>query len=137
MRVDWAIPCRFVEVQQPFGATIVGAGADVVQVPQIPSPVQLLFAVRYIGLEEDLDGEAVHPFGCRMYKPDGEKVGEQGGQLTATATLRVPGYAVELIVPQALVFGAEEYGTYSFEFSIDDHNLRVPIHVVEPQPPTT
>lgn len=135
MQVDWAIPCRFVEVQQPYGATIVGAGSDLVMLPQVPAPVQVLFAVRYVGMEEDLDGEAEHPFACRIYQPNGQKVGEQGGRLKAIASLRVSGYAADLIVPAAVVLDVREYGTYSVEFSIDDSNRRVPIHVVPPQEP--
>lgn len=130
MRVDWAIPCRYVEVQQGSGATIIGAGADVAAVPSVPMVLQLLFAVRYVGAPDELDGEARHEIACRIFNPSGAQAGEQTGALTAQATQIVPGYVAELIIPTAVVLEATEYGTYGFEFSIDESHERVPVHIV-------
>jgi hypothetical protein len=132
VRVDWAIPCRYAEVQQGAGATIVGAGADVAIVPDPPAVVQLLFAVRYVGPPDELDGETEHPVACRIFNPKGDRIGEQRGGLRAEGTPLVAGYATELIVPTTIVLEAQEHGTYAFEFSIDDHEIQVPIHIIEP-----
>lgn len=129
MRVDWAIPCRFAEVHQG-GATIVGAGCDVVPVPETPTPVQVLFAVRYGGSPDELDGETAHVIGCRIFNPAGAMVGEQTGEVTAKVDQIVPGYVADLTVPTGVVIDAREFGTYGVEFSIDDQRLRVPIHVI-------
>lgn len=134
VRVDWAIPCRYVEVHQHGGATIVGAGADVVVVPEVPAPVQVLFAVRYVGDPEELDGETPHPIACRIFNPDGDMVGEQTGQVQAQVAQTIPGYVAELTVPSGVVIDARELGTYGVEFSIDGDDRRVPIHVIQPAP---
>jgi hypothetical protein len=132
VRVDWAIPCRFVEVQPQSGATIVGAGADVVHVPSVPTPVQVLFAVRYVGAPEEVNGETAHSIVCRIFNPVGDRVDEQTGQLMAHGTQMIPGYVAEIIVPSGVVIDAQQFGTYGVEFSIDEDTLRrVPIHVVE------
>jgi hypothetical protein len=135
VRVDWAIPCRYVEVAAQGGATIVGAGADLIQIPEAPAPVQVLFAVRFVGAPEELD-DMMHPVAARIFNPNGQMMGEQAGQITVAGTLRVPGYAAELTVPMGVVIDAREFGTYSVEFEIDGDTRRVPIHIVEPIQPT-
>jgi hypothetical protein len=132
MRVDWAIPCRYVEVQPPGGATIVGAGADVVPVPEVPVAVQMLFAVRYVGAPDELDGQTTHPVATRVFDSRGEQMGEETGDATVEIEgIIVPDYVAELIVPSSVVIDAREFGTYSVEFAIDGHSRRVPIHIVE------
>ncbi|MGN6371525.1 MAG: hypothetical protein ACTHM1_00820 [Solirubrobacteraceae bacterium] len=130
MKVDWAIPCRFAEVHQG-GATIVGAGCDVVPVQGTPTPIQVLFAVRYVGAPDELDGATEHAIGCRIFNPAGEKVGEQAGEIKAKVDQLVPGYVADVTIPTGLVIEAQEFGTYGIEFWIDDHSLRVPIHVIQ------
>jgi len=131
VRVDWAIPCRYVEVTPGTGATIVGAGADVAFVPELPAPIQLLFAVRYVGAPDELEGEIAHPIVCRIFNPAGKFLGEQRGNLTAQATQLVAGYVAELIIPTAVVLNAESFGSYRLEFGIDESELPVPIHIIQ------
>ena len=130
MKVDWAIPCRFAEVHQG-GATIVGAGCDVIPLPETPAAVQVLFAVRYVGAPDELDGQTAHVIGCRIFNPAGEMVGEQTGEVRAQVAQIVPGYVADLTIPTGVVVDAREFGSYGIEFLIDDHSLRVPIHVIE------
>jgi len=134
VRVDWAIPCRYVEVQQGGGATIIGAGVDAILLPEVPSPVQILFAVRFVGAPDELDGDTLHQLAVRIYNPQGERVGEQTGQLTARLLQFVPGYLAEIVIPSAVVIEAREFGTYGVEFAIDRDERRVPIHVLQAQP---
>jgi hypothetical protein len=133
LQVQWAIPCRYVELAQG-GATIVGAGADIAVLPQLPVPAQLIFAVRYVGSPEEFDGSA-HPMGCRIFDPHGNALGEQSTVLTAEAAQLVPGYVFEMIVPTAVVLEVKEYGTHRFQFFIDDDTLNVPMHCVSEIPP--
>jgi hypothetical protein len=120
-----------VEVAQQRGATIVGAGADLVQVPEVPTPMPVLFAVRFVGAPEELDGSTPHPVVARIYNPDGALAGEQAGQIAGDITQVVPGYAAELTLPMGVVIDVQQFGTYSVEFEIDGDTRRVPIHVVE------
>jgi hypothetical protein len=130
VRVDWAIPCRYVEVGTPGGATIIGAGADAALLPH-PAPVQVLFAVRFVGAPDELDGETGHPIACRIFNPAGELAGEQRAELKAGVTQLVPGYLAEVIIPMGVVIDAREFGTYHIEFAIDSDQRRVPFHVLE------
>jgi len=130
VRVDWAIPCRYAEIQ-PGGATIVGAGADVVVVPAVPAPVQILFTVRFIGAPEELDGETPHPTAVRLFDPDGEALGEQVGQIVSDVKQLVPGYVADVTIPMGVVIDAQRVGTYAVEFEIDGDSKRVPVHVME------
>lgn len=131
MRVNWAIPCRYAEVHQQ-GATIIGAGADLLTVPQLPAPVQALFVVRFVGDPDELDGETPHPTVVRLFDPHGQTIGEQTGELVGGVRQIVPGYVAEMIIPMGVVIDAREAGAYGVEFEIDGDALRVPIHVLEP-----
>jgi hypothetical protein len=132
VRVDWAIPCRYAEVQPGRGATIIGAGTDVVIAPHIPAPMQVLFAVRFVGEANELDGEMSHPVVCRIFAPSGDPIGEQTAGLTVDAQQIVPGYLADVTIPMGIVIETQTYGTYHVEFEIDGHSQRVPIHVINP-----
>jgi hypothetical protein len=130
VRINWAIPCRYAEVQQQ-GATIVGAGADLVVVPELPAPVGVLFAIRFVGDPEELDGVTPHKTVVRLFDPDGASMGEQEGQIIGGPVQQVVvGYLAEVIIPMGVVIDAQRDGSYSVEFEIDGDRLRVPIHVV-------
>jgi hypothetical protein len=136
VRVDWAIPCRYAEVHPQGGATIIGAGTDALVVPTLPSPGQILFAVRLVGAPEELDGTTSHAVLCRLFRPNGESMGEQRAELGASVTQLVSGYLADVTLPIGVVLEITEYGTYDIEFQIDDSPpLRVPIHVIEPSTP--
>jgi len=134
VRVAWAIPCRYAEVQPGGGATIVGAGSDVLIVEGVPAQLHVLFAVRFVGAPDELDGELSHPVGCGIYSPDGELAGEQTSMLQGDINQLVPGFVAEVTVAMATDIEATELGSYGVEFAIDGNALRVPIHVVEADP---
>ncbi len=136
MKVDWAIPCRYVEVQSGGGATIVGAGADLVRVLEFPCPVQVLFAVRFLVAPDELEVGAQHGVACRSFNAKGEQIGELSGELSVgEVTQQVPGYIAEIIVPMAARIEAREAGTYRFEFEVDGDVRGVPVHIFEADPP--
>jgi hypothetical protein len=49
VRIQWAMPCRAIDLSQaePGIVTIRGAGIDVVLVPELPHPVALIVAARF------------------------------------------------------------------------------------------
>lgn len=98
----------------------------------MPAAVQILFAVRYVGDPDELDGETAHEIACRIYDPDGTQVGEQTARLSAGVEQHVPGYVAAIVVPTGIVLEIQRLGTYGVEFSIDDHDLRIPVHAVAP-----
>jgi hypothetical protein len=135
VRVDWAIPCRYVETT-PSGATIVGAGADLFGILQVPAAVPVLFAVRFVGSPDELDGTASHPIICRIYDPDGEQRGEQRVDFGGTATMLVADFAAQIVIPIGIVLDVQRFATYSVEFEIDGTTpVRVPIHMVQATAP--
>lgn len=73
MRIEWAIPARYVEVNQGL-ATIVGAGANVFTVPDFPAGIGLMVAVKIVAAEGDTDE---HVFGNRVLGPDVAAVTER------------------------------------------------------------
>jgi hypothetical protein len=132
VHVEWAIPCRYAEVQAGSGATIVGAGSDLMRAAELPAAAQILFVVRFVGAPEELDGTTAHPIACRLYTPAGDLMGEQRADLTSAVTQVVPGYVADVTMPIGVVLEADEYGSYRVEFQIDDSApLRVPFHIVE------
>jgi hypothetical protein len=130
VKVDWAIPCRYVEVPTG-GATIVGAGADLVVIAAVPAAVPVLFAVRFVGDPDELDGETQHAVACRLFDPDGNLMGAQEGQIVSDVEQIVPGYLADVTMPMGVVIDAKRFGTYGVEFEIDGHAARVPVHVVQ------
>ena len=52
MRIDWAVTCRYAESDGTLG-TIVGAGADVIEVVMLPQPVAMMLAVRLAAPAEE------------------------------------------------------------------------------------
>jgi hypothetical protein len=101
--------------------------------PTLPPAVQLLFAVRFVGDPEELEGETAHPVVCRIFDPGGNAIGRQDVTLAAgQLVLIVPGYAVELTIPIGIVIGVQQFGSYSVEFEIDGNRFRpVPVHIVQ------
>jgi hypothetical protein len=136
VRVDWAIPCRYVEVHDNQ-ATIVGAGVDLHTVPQLPMPLQVLFAVHMVGPPfEDQHEAQEHTLACRIFGPDGQLAGELTGKMQVGGEQQIAGWAVHMTIPMAIVFEARAAGSYGVEFQVDDvEPLRVPIHVVLAEAP--
>lgn len=93
-----------------------------------------MFAVRYVGDPDELDGETEHPIACRVFAPGGSQMGEQTASLKASAIPIVPGYVAEMTIPTALVLEMREYGTHRIEFSIDGNSVDVPMHCIKELP---
>lgn len=81
MNVDWIIPCRFVEVHDNLG-TLVGAGIDTFWLPELPAAVQVVMAVRLLGLPEELATDVQHRGRNVVRGPDGETVSDISGEFT-------------------------------------------------------
>jgi hypothetical protein len=130
LRIDWAIPCRFVEVNEGL-ATMVGAGANIFTVPPLPQPVGFMIALRIVADEDD---HADHVFGSQVLGPDMEPVGEL---ISAEFNMgpvnpnKPAGWEQSLAVPTAVQFMAEEEGQYTVRLSVDDRSTTVAIVVQE------
>ena len=136
MNIDWVLVCRYVEVHDNLG-TIVGAGIDAVWVPDIPAPIQVLLAVRLMGLPEELTIDQKHSVVSRVRDPQDQIVGEVGGDLSVEARSARPDWLAGIIVPAVIRFEVAKEGTHTVEQSVDAASYAVPIHIVRGLPSNT
>ncbi len=136
MRVDWAIPCRHVEVHDNL-ATIVGAGIDHIWLPSVPAPVQVSLAIRLVFVPDELDPAVPHNLRVAAISPDRQTLAEVDGALNVAVP---PGVADDwlrgLHVPMVIQFMAESEGRYSLEITVDGHTMGVPMNIGVRPPPT-
>src|SRR6185437_6497287 len=84
LNIDWIIPCRFVEVHDNLG-TIVGAGVDTFWLPEMPGAVQLMLAIRLVGLPDEFTPDQRRRTATRIKGPDGETLSESIGEFAIGA----------------------------------------------------
>ena len=133
MNIDWLIPCRFVEVHDSL-ATIVGAGIDTVWLAELPAPVQLMLAIRLVGMVEEFTPDQLHRTTTRIKDPRGQTISEVGGDFSISAESARPEYLAGVTLPAAVGFQVAEEGTYTIECEFGDATEAIPIHVVLGQP---
>lgn len=130
MRVDWAIPCRLVEVHDGL-ATIVGGGIDQYVLPAVPGQMLVNIALRLVGL---LD-QAQHQLRIRILDP---VMAEAAQALDTTFTMNPPGpnhppgWEGHVVLPMVLRFEALVEGTYTVDIVVDGHSHTVPLMVQTP-----
>lgn len=135
MHIDWVIPCRYAEVHDNLG-TIVGAGIDRYWWPELPAQMQVVLALRFSGLPEEIPGE--HDLVNIVRGPGGEEIARAEGRL-AFGELQGdarPDYLQGIQLQSVVIFEATEEGTYSVEFELDKVSTYVvPLHVIHGPPP--
>jgi hypothetical protein len=134
VNIDWVIPCRYAEVHDNLG-TIVGAGIDTFWVQELPSPIQVVLAVRLLAMAEELGPDQKHTATSRVRDPQGEPVSEVSGEFAIEVEAARPEWLAGFIVPGVVQFEATEEGTYMIEQEIDDASDSLPIHIVRGRPP--
>jgi Family of unknown function (DUF6941) len=133
VNVEWVIPCRYVEVHDNLG-TIIGAGIDTYWVADVPTPIQVVLAIRLLAMPDEL-GEAGHTAVNRVRDPRGEILGEVSGEVVIGGEAARPDWLVGTMVPMVVGFEAAEEGTYTIDVAVDDAEKSLPIHVVIGAPP--
>ena len=118
MRIDWVIPCRYAEAG-PNGATIVGGGIDLLQVPQFPTTISLMIAARFVGAESEMTHEHVLSMTLRD-----DQLGEMGtGEVSFTPglnPLRAEGWEQGHFIAGIHQFTVERPGAYTLDMRLDD-----------------
>ena len=132
MRVDWAIPCRYAEVNGSL-ATIVGAQVDAVRVAQFPARVGTWLALRLVFGDDETSAE--HEVSLRILDP---QLGESAVTNT-TLTLgppnpeKAPGWEGSHLMATFVQFDAESDGTHTFELYVDGrHQQTLPFSIRGP-----
>ena len=127
MRVDWAIICRYVEVNNGL-ATIVGGGLDVFTVVAVPVELPITIALRAVGLpdanEHTLEVLVIDP----MMAPAGE-AGVQAKFTMAANPNHPPGWELNLTAPIIVNVPIEQAGTYTIDIKVDGHSHTMPFRV--------
>ncbi len=132
LRVDWAIACRFAEVNNNL-ATIVGGGIDHTLVPALPAPVQVIVLARLVGPPEEFQGE--HTVACAAYAPNLSELARVEGRLVIPA-IPPADWVLAIYYPMAVQFLASDAGAYRLEVSIDNSEAYpIPMHVTDQPPP--
>lgn len=134
LNIDWAIPCRYVEVHDNLG-TIIGAGIDTYWVPNLPTPLQLVLAVRLLAMAEELGEDQQHHAVNRVRDPHGDIVSEIGGDFAMGGESARPEWLTGIIVSSLIQFEVTEEGTYTIEHEVDGSLVSLPIHIVHGPPP--
>lgn len=134
MNIDWAIPCRYVEVHDNLG-TIIGAGIDTYWVRELPTPIQVVLAVRLLAMQEELDEAVPHSGMNRVRDPRGNVLSDIGGEFAVGGESARPEWLTGIMLGTVVQFEATEEGTYTIEHVVDESSASLPIHVVHGAPP--
>jgi hypothetical protein len=127
LRVDWVIPCRYVEVNDGL-ATVVGAGVDHYTVPSLPTPLQVPTAIRLVGLPDDEE----HRLNITILSPLMESATDEPMFVTFRTqknALLPDGWESATLIPAAVVFMASAEGAYTFTVEVDGSSKSIPIRV--------
>jgi hypothetical protein len=133
MNVDWVIPCRYVEVHDNLGSMI-GAGIDTFWIPELPSPLQVMLAVRLTATGEELSAGIQHLLRTVVTDRHGAVVFEAGMEFEANMESAQSEWLNSLVLPSVVQFEVEEAGTYQLEQQVDESSQSIPLHVVEGAP---
>ena len=133
MNIEWVIACRYVEVHDSL-ATIIGGGIDTYWLTELPSPLQVVLAVRALATAEELEAGETHRVRNVVRDPDGNQIGEMGGDLAIEGEAARPDFLVGITLPMVVQFEATQEGTFSIDVAIDDASRALPIHVVHGAP---
>jgi hypothetical protein len=101
----------------------------------LPTPVQVVLAVRMLAMAEELEPAHQHRATNRVRDPRGELLSEVGGEFSVGAEAPQPDWLNGLIVSVVVQFDATEEGTYTIEQVVDDASASLPIHIVHGPPP--
>lgn len=148
MNIEWAIPCRYVEVHDNL-ATIVGGGIDhhwIGPPPEVPPEalaagapqpvrgVQFGLAVKLAATEEEI--EESHNIVSRVRAPDDTVVYEQTAELNVQGVqILQSGWLMGIILPMIVQFPAPSEGTYTCSVLVGNSESTFPVHVVHGFPP--
>ena len=139
MRVDWVIPCRYVEVNGNL-ITIVIGNVDRLKVEQLPSstPVELLCAIRVVAAHDEVAPEPAEPdhtMTCRVYGPAMDVVSELEQPFGLVGEFQ-PNLTPAVVMPIRVVFMPQEEGQHTVEIAVDGRGQSAPLLVlVDPEAP--
>jgi hypothetical protein len=133
LNVDWVIPCRYVEVHDNLG-TLIGAGIDTFWVQELPTPLQVICAVRLTATADELGEGRMHTTRSVVTGPGGEVVSEVGGEFAIGTDSAREDWLNGFVLPAAVMFEAGAEGTYQLEQIVDGNSKSIALHVIRGAP---
>lgn len=120
MRLDWAIPCMSVSLENAVAIAIENACWDYLQVPELPQPIEFVAFCRFAGLPEDFAEEADRTVEAYLLGPAMSQVVEISFELPSAepAPDHPAGWEMNAPVPVIVQFTAEAVGAYGLDFYI-------------------
>ncbi|MEX2108509.1 MAG: hypothetical protein WD827_06455 [Solirubrobacterales bacterium] len=130
MKIEWVIPCRYVEVRDNI-ATILGAGGDRFVVTEEPWEIAIMLAIRISALVEELGPDRVYPVENHIRDPRGAVIQEEVGSFSATARgeIATNNWLQGVWVPVEAKFPTETEGTYTITHKFGDSEHLLPVHI--------
>ena len=121
MRIQWAVPCRGIDLSEaePGIVTIRGAGIDVVLVPRLPHAVAVIVAARFATPVHDA-GSTVD-FEALLLGPGMTLVAEIESQLTVgpPSAKHPDGWEMTMLIPLVMQFTAVDEGAHGMEIRLN------------------
>lgn len=136
MRIAWAIPCRYVEVNDGL-ATIVGGGANiyVVAADALPAPLAVTIAAQLAGADDE--GDRPHHLRAQVLGPDMTPVGEPldlPELQIPPGEHKPPGWETTIVISIVMQWEVTELGTHTIQLTIDDRSTTLAILVAQETP---
>lgn len=120
MRLDWAIPCTAVSLNDGIAVVIENACWDFLAVPELPQPVEFTAFARFCGLAEDFREEADRTVEAYLLGPAMGQVVDITFELPSGEPEpdHPEGWEMNAPIPIIVQFTAEEEGAYGLDFYI-------------------
>ena len=136
MRLEWAIPCLSVSLQDNLVARIETACFDQLGVPALPAPIEFIVLVRALGQREEFMEGADRTVKLDLKGPALEDIISVEFELPSgdPAAEHPSGWEMNAIVPIVVQFTAEDEGAYLITFEIGGRVQRcsVPFRITTP-----
>jgi hypothetical protein len=131
MRVDWATPCRYAEVNDGL-FTIVGGGIDTYSLPAFPAELMVTILMRLAS--EAHEAGADHGIVITVLDPDMMPTTED--PLEATFHFEnnpnaQEGWEQQLFIPLGVRFPAAKPGVYTIDIAVDGHSHTVALNLLQ------
>lgn len=134
MRIEWAIPCRYCEVEDNV-VTMVGGNAGAFEVPEFPWAIGVWIAIQLVAPAVETGPRVSHRFRARVLDPQMEVIPDTELEI-ADFFMDEPaleGWESDEVVPTFHRFEAQEAGSYTIELQVDERSKTVPITMLLPE----
>jgi hypothetical protein len=120
MRLDWAIPCMSVNLENGVALSIENACWDSLNVPELPHPIEFVAFARFVGLPGDFAEEADRTVEAYLLGPAMGQVVDISFELPSSEPPPAlpAGWEMNWPMPILVQFTAEEAGPYGLDFYI-------------------